>query len=87
VNLFKNVDAQATTGLIVHLFCSAMIRKTLLVGAPIGLLSAAVIVQNNGDEAKSKNQKLICKPSQLPIYTSLVDRCFYRCTLSAAAVF
>ncbi|KAG5681923.1 hypothetical protein PVAND_011326 [Polypedilum vanderplanki] len=51
-----------------------MIRKTLFIGMPIGLISAAVIVENNGDQKeKLKNPKLICKPSELPIYTSLVD--------------
>jgi hypothetical protein len=49
-----------------------MIRRILVPSGP--LLGAVAIVKSevSADEKKEKN--LICKPSALPIYTSLVDR-------------
>lgn len=56
-----------------------MLRRLLVLGAPVsGGLSATAIVKNDDvEKAKSKNApNLILKPSELPIYTSLVDRWF-----------
>jgi hypothetical protein len=47
-----------------------MIRRILIPSGP--LLSAAIIVKP--EESAAKKEKIFCKPSELPIYTSLVDR-------------
>jgi hypothetical protein len=49
---------------------SKMIRRVLASSGP--LMGAAVIAK--AEEPKKKEQSLICKPSNLPIYASLVDR-------------
>jgi hypothetical protein len=50
-----------------------MLRRVLIPSSP--LLAAAVIAKSDEKSADGKTEKsLICKPSQLPIYTSLVDR-------------
>lgn len=50
-----------------------MIRRILVPGSP--LLGAAVLAKSSEESADGRKEKsLICKPSALPIYTSLVDR-------------
>lgn len=52
-----------------------MIRRMLVPGGP--MFAAAVVVKSSEESADGKKEKnLICKPSALPIYTSLVDRWF-----------
>lgn len=50
-----------------------MLRRVLIPSSP--LLAAAVIAKSDEKSADGlKEKSLISKPSQLPIYTSLVDR-------------
>jgi hypothetical protein len=52
-----------------------MLRRVLVLGAPLGTSMSAVAVvkkEEQKDETK-KEQNLKLKPSDLPIYTSLVD--------------
>ena len=49
-----------------------MLRKILVPSSP--LLSAVAIVKCDQSADAKKEKSLICKPSALPIYSSLVDR-------------
>lgn len=49
-----------------------MIRRLLVPGSPLMAAVAVVKSEESADGKKEKN--LICKPSALPIYTTLVDR-------------
>lgn len=51
-----------------------MLRRVLVMGAPLSALSAAPIVKINEEKKEEKLEKSFkCKPSELPIYSSLVD--------------
>ena len=68
----KTIPVEVKTNQLIVYF-SAMFRRMLVPGSP--LLSAAVIAKSSEESADiKKEKKLICKPSELPIYTSLVDR-------------
>lgn len=49
-----------------------MFRRMFVPGSP--LLAAAVIAKSEESADGKKEKNLVCKPSELPIYTSLVDR-------------
>ena len=49
-----------------------MLRRVLIPSGP--LLSAVAIVKSDQSADSKKEKSLICKPSALPIYSSLVDR-------------
>lgn len=49
-----------------------MLRRVLVMGAPVGGVLCAVPVVKK-DEKTDEKPSLICKPSDLPIYSSLVD--------------
>lgn len=52
-----------------------MLRRVLVMGAPVGgtLCAAPLIKKDEKIEEKAQKASLVCKPSDLPIYTSLVD--------------
>lgn len=52
-----------------------MLRRVLVMGAPVsaGLCAAPIVKKVEKIEEKATSPSLICRASDLPIYTSLVD--------------
>lgn len=50
-----------------------MLRRVLVLGAPLGAFAAAPIVKIEEKKVEKSEKSLKCKPSELPIYSALVD--------------
>lgn len=50
-----------------------MLRRVLVLGAPLGAFSAAPIVKIEEKKEEKLEKSLKCKPSELPIYSPLID--------------